>query len=112
MSHHTLEPRLEVVERPGRTMARFDGPTSLTEANAEALGRQFSRLIEAPAGRHVLLDLGNVQFLSSGGLGKLIGLNKCLREGGGRLTVANVPPRVRELLHVTRLDTVLDVQHV
>ena len=60
MLRPTLEPRLEIVVRSGRTHARFAGPTSLTEYHAEAVNRQFSRLTDGQIPPHVLLDLGKV----------------------------------------------------
>src|SRR5262245_18164472 len=110
MLRPVTEPRLEIVVRSGRTVARFAGPTSLTEYNADAVGRQFSRLTEGATPQNVLLDLSNVQFLTTSALGKLVGLNKRLRDHGGRLTVANPSPMIREVLHITHLDSLLDVQ--
>jgi hypothetical protein len=63
------------------TSARFE------DGNAGSIGQQLSDLVDR-LGRHKLhLDLGQVEFLSSMGLAKLIALNQKVRAAGGR-----VPP--------------------
>jgi anti-sigma B factor antagonist len=57
----------------------------------------------------LLLDLSGIRYVSSTGLGLLVGLNHRIRAAGGRLLLGNVGPAVREVLAVTRLDTVLEV---
>jgi anti-anti-sigma regulatory factor len=47
-------------------------------------------------GRHsVLLDLADVEYLSSDIVGSLLNLSRHLREGGGRLILCNLGPVVR-----------------
>ncbi len=59
---------------------------------------------EAPS---LCLDLGRVTFIDSSGLGALVGALKSLRERGGHLCLANVPPHVREVLSVTGIARVM-----
>jgi anti-anti-sigma factor len=110
LRRHTAELRLEVSGVGGRTVARVAGCRALTEGNVEALGRQLSALTAGREGEHLLLDLGAVSFLTSTVLGELIGMHKRVRDGGGRLTLANVQPMVREVFAVTCLDRVLEVR--
>ena len=58
----------------------------------------------------VALDLANVEYVTSTILGHLVALNKRLHGAGGRLTLENVRPAVREILNVTLLDQVLDLR--
>lgn len=59
------------------------------------------------AGRKILLDLADVSFIQSMGVGLLVDLNNQLHATQGRLILYNLHPRVRTLLHLTRLDQVV-----
>src|SRR5687767_8811089 len=110
MTTHLSHPRLEVSHTEGRTTVRFTVRTGLCAQNIEAIGRQLSDLVERDAPTHLLLDLGNVDYLTSAALGKMVVLHGRLRDRGGRLTVENAGPLVCEILAITRLDRVLDVR--
>jgi len=63
-----------------------------------------------PAGCVCLdLDLSEVTFLDSSGLGALISLNKTLRLRKGMMRLLNPAPNVRQLLELTRLDHVFEI---
>ncbi|GAA3605188.1 anti-sigma factor antagonist BldG [Marihabitans asiaticum] len=55
---------------------------------------------------HVALDLTEVTFLDSTGLGVIVGRLKTLRREGGALTIAVTAPRVRRVFEITGLDKV------
>ena len=50
-----------------------------------------------------------VRYLTSTCLGKLVALNRRLRDRGRSLVIANVSAQVYEVFAVTKLDRVLDV---
>ncbi len=55
----------------------------------------------------ILLDLGNLAFTDSSGLGAMVGAwRRCQREGGN-LTVANPSPSVRRLMDMTGISKLL-----
>jgi anti-sigma B factor antagonist len=58
----------------------------------------------------LLLDFGNVDYLTSTALSMLVSLHKRLRAKGRHLTVANLSPQVHEVFAVARLDTLLDLR--
>lgn len=60
-------------------------------------------LAERPT--RVLIDVGNLDFIDSTGLGTLVFLLKLMGEGG-RVAVLGAKPNVRRLFEITRLDTV------
>ena len=74
------------------------------------LGHELFRLVEGVARPRLRLDLGQVTFLTSTVLGKLVGLHKRVRAAGGELVLLNVAGGVYEVFAVTRLDQVLDVR--
>ena len=101
---------LSVAEDGDRAAVRFAAGTALTEANAEAVGGRLAALAAAQPRPHLTLDLGGVTMLTSVVLAKLISLNGKVRAAGGRLTLTNPTPAVRQVFRVTRLDTLLDIR--
>ncbi len=94
-------------------VVRFAPPAaSLDEANAQALSAFLSRLIDGGGPGRLIIDLGNVSYLSSLALGVFVGLHRRLRARGGRLTLRNLRAATYEVFDVTRLTQVLDVQRL
>ena len=57
-----------------------------------------------PQGGRIVLDLTDVSYVDSSGLGTLVGLKvSALREGYCRLELVNLSPRVKELLRISHL---------
>lgn len=67
------------------------------------------RLLDAGQ-KHFILDLSAVRNVNSSGLGSLITLFSRTRSAGGEFILAAVPANVRNLLHITRLDTVFSLK--
>jgi anti-sigma B factor antagonist len=59
--------------------------------------------------KRVILNLSGVTYIDSGGLGTLVALYTSARNNGGSIKLANLTPRVGDLLQVTKLVTVFDV---
>jgi len=60
--------------------------------------------------RDVVVDLGGVGFTDSAGLNGLIVAHYDCEAAGTRLTLVNVPARLRRLLELACLDSVLHIQ--
>ena len=72
----------------------------------------FKNLVEetvASGATHIVVDLGEVTFIDSSGLGALISALKATRQAGGDLRIADVPEQVMTVLRLTNLDRVLRV---
>jgi anti-anti-sigma factor len=110
MSADSLEPRLDVVRDGERTVVRFSNCNSLNEFTSDRVGQLLVGVASNRADQHVVLDMSNIQYLTSTVLGHLIVLHKRLTMGGGRLTIENVCPAVRDVFRVTLLDQVLDIR--
>jgi len=57
----------------------------------------------------IVLNLGEVNYIDSGGLGTLVALRTTAHNAGGTIKLANLTKRVGDLLQVTKLLTVFDV---
>ena len=55
------------------------------------------------------MNLGGINYIDSGGLGTLVALYTTARNSGGSIKLANLTPRVGDLLQVTKLVTIFDV---
>ena len=109
MPADSIEPRLDISREADRTVVRFANCTSLNEYTSDRIGQLLSELGAKQPDRHVILEMSNIQYLTSTVLGHLLVLHKRLAAGGGRLTLENPRPAVREVLQVTLLDQVLDI---
>jgi len=58
---------------------------------------------------HLVVDLEQVSFLDSSGIGVLMGVQRRLREHGGSLRLAAPSARVRRVLELTGVTTVLPI---
>jgi anti-sigma B factor antagonist len=58
--------------------------------------------------RKLLLDLGDVSYVDSAGLGQLVSVHATTMRQGGALKVLNVTKRLKDLLVVTKLLVVFD----
>ena len=64
-------------------------------------------------GGSIVVDLKDVTFLDSLGLGTLVGLKvSALNEGYCTLTLENISPRIQELLRLTNLTKLFASNHV
>lgn len=59
--------------------------------------------------KRIILNLSGVNYIDSGGLGTLVALYTSARNNGGCIKLANLTPRVGDLLQVTKLVTIFDV---
>lgn len=57
----------------------------------------------------IVLNLGDVSYIDSGGLGTLVALRTTAQNAGGTIKLTNLTKRVGDLLQVTKLLTVFDV---
>jgi anti-sigma B factor antagonist len=58
--------------------------------------------------RRILLNLGEVNYIDSAGLGALISAYTTVKREGGHLKLVNATKRIRDLLAITKLITVFD----
>jgi anti-sigma B factor antagonist len=76
--------------------------------DANALNEQLRTLLDSRKTK-VIIDLGDVQFINSSGLGMLIGGMSTMRKGGGELKLARASKKILTLLEMTKLTNLFDV---
>lgn len=75
---------------------------------AAALVEETDRLISA-GNLKIVLDLSDLKYINSSGLNVLINMLTRARKNGGETIIANVSQKVKELLVITKLNTVFTV---
>jgi anti-sigma B factor antagonist len=59
--------------------------------------------------KKIVLNLGGVSYIDSGGLGTLVSLYTTAHNSGGSIKLCNLTQRVGDLLQVTKLLTIFEV---
>jgi len=59
--------------------------------------------------KRIVLNLGGVTYIDSGGLGTLVALYTTAHNAGGAIKLTDLTPRVGDLLQVTKLLTIFEV---
>jgi anti-sigma B factor antagonist len=72
--------------------------------------RETIRTIMEAGKKHIVLNLAGVDFIDSSGLGELVRTHASVRSHGGQLKLANPSKHVHDLLKMTKIDRVLDVE--
>ena len=82
---------------------------ALTLGSATAATRNAIRDAAQDGTQRIVLDLGNITYIDSGGIGELIAGYVHLKNKGGNLSLLNLTKKVNTLLVIAKLLTVFDV---
>jgi anti-sigma B factor antagonist len=74
-----------------------------------ALLREEVKKAITEGAKRIVLNLGEVNYIDSGGLGTLVALHTTAHNAGANIKLANLTKRVGDLLQVTKLLTVFEV---
>lgn len=90
---------VNVIEPLGR-ITLGDGSTVLAEAVRELVARKQTK---------ILLNLGEVPYIDSSGIGELVSAYSAVTKSGGQFKLSNLTKRVRDLLRISRHDMLFDI---
>ena len=62
--------------------------------------------------KKILLNLGDITYIDSSGIGELVSAFTTVRSQGGELKLLNLPKKVHDLLQITKFFTIFDVNDV
>ena len=88
-----------VVDVAGR-ITLGEGSATLRDAMREMVNQNQKK---------ILLNLGEVSYIDSSGIGELVSGFTTVTNSGGNLKLLNLNKRVKDLLQITKLYTVFDV---
>jgi len=72
--------------------------------------RDAVRDVLAKGSNKILLNLGDINYIDSSGIGELVSAFTTVKNGGGELKLLNLTKKVHDLLQITKLYTVFDVK--
>jgi anti-sigma B factor antagonist len=88
------------------TILDMDGKITIGEGSV-ALRGAIRRLLEEGKKR-ILLNLGQVGYIDSSGIGELVSSYTAITNAGGKLKLLNLTQKLKDLLGITKLLTVFD----
>jgi anti-anti-sigma factor len=83
---------------------------NLDENNTRMVHSEINEAVETSGGVPFILDLEMVKFLPSLTLGAMVRLANEFRSRGQRLILSSLQPTVRQVITITRLDRVFEIQ--
>ena len=101
--------RIDIEEVGDVTVARFVDKKILDETNIQIIGNQLMDMVDVDGRRKVVLDFGNVEYLSSAALGNIVKLNSRLKSVGGKLALCCIRPEIHEIFKITQLHKVINI---
>jgi len=90
---------VSVVDVAGR-ITLGEGSSALRDLMREMVGKGQKK---------ILLNLGDVSYIDSSGIGELVSGFTTVTNSGGEMKLLNLNKRVKDLLQITKLYTVFDV---
>jgi anti-sigma B factor antagonist len=92
----------------GVTVVDMSGRITLGEGSVVL--RETVRDLLSKGEKKILLNLGNVTYIDSSGIGELVSAFTSVRNQGGELKLLNLTKKVHDLLQITKLYTVFDIK--
>ncbi|HTY83961.1 MAG TPA: STAS domain-containing protein [Silvibacterium sp.] len=92
----------------GVTILDLSGRITLGEGSVQL--RDAIRDLLAKGQKLILLNLADVNYIDSSGIGELVSAYTTVRNQGGELKLLNLTKKVHDLLQITKLYTVFDVK--
>lgn len=92
----------------GVTILDLSGRITLGEGSVQL--RDAIRDLLTKGQKQILLNLADVNYIDSSGIGELVSAYTTVRNQGGELKLLNLTKKVHDLLQITKLYTVFDVK--
>jgi anti-sigma B factor antagonist len=96
---HRDSGQIIIVDLSGRIILG-EGSALLRKTVRELLEEQHNKIV---------LNLGDVDYIDSSGIGELVSAYTAVKNRGGELKLLNLTKKVRDLIQLTKLYTVFDV---
>jgi anti-sigma B factor antagonist len=87
----------------------MDAVGRITLGEGSSTFREMLRELVAKGQKKILLNLADVSYIDSSGIGELVSGFTTVTNQGGQLKLLNLNKRVKDLLQITKLYTVFEV---
>lgn len=101
---------LKATTRQVDSVSIMDLSGRITLGEGSVILRDKIRELLAQGNKKILLNLGDVTYIDSSGIGELVSAFTAVRKDGGELKLLNLTKKVHDLLQITKLYTVFDVK--
>jgi anti-sigma B factor antagonist len=99
---------MDIKERVVESVSVLDLSGKIVLGEGDLQVKERIRDLLSDGQRKILLNLGDVSYIDSAGLGALISSYATAKREGGQLKLVNLTKRVQDLLAITKLITVFD----
>jgi len=87
----------------------IDAAGRITLGEGSTAFREAIKDLVAKGQKKILLNLGEISYIDSSGIGELVSGFTSVSNAGGQLKLLNLTKRVQDLLQITKLYTVFEV---
>jgi anti-sigma B factor antagonist len=99
---------MDIKERVVEGVSVLDMGGKIVLGEGDLQIKERIRDLLADGQRRILLNLGDVSYIDSAGLGALISSYTTVKRENGQLKLVNLTKRIQDLLAITKLITVFD----
>lgn len=99
---------LKIQEAEGVTTVGFRDASILDVLTIQKIGNELYNIVENDGAKKVLLDFGDVRFLSSQALGVLLTLRRKADKVGAKVVLARIRPELARVFKITNLDRLFE----
>ncbi len=98
-----------------KTSMRKQGPTVIVDCGGRIVfGEECTQLRDQVKeamneSKQIVVNLAEVSYIDSSGVGTLAGLHASAKAGGATLKLAALSPRVKDVLVITKLGTIFEI---
>ncbi|MBM7701655.1 anti-sigma F factor antagonist [Metabacillus iocasae] len=82
----------------------------LDHHTADHLRQKITEVLEQGSVHHILLNLENLTFMDSSGLGVILGRYKQIRNNGGEMVVCSISPSIERLFDMSGLFKIIKLE--
>jgi anti-sigma B factor antagonist len=103
-----MEDVMEILKRMEGDIAvlTLNGRLDLTSASSL---KDASKEVLEKESRKMILNMNQVDFINSSGLGALVSILKEVRNAQGSMKLSNLAPYVKEIFDITQLTNIFDI---
>lgn len=108
--HGKTPVKMQTSSRQIEDVVVLDISGRITVGEGNVMLREIVRELSDKGNRRIVLNLSEVSYIDSSGLGELVKTHTTIRNRGGQLKLTNLNKRVHDLLQLTSLAAVFDIQ--
>jgi anti-sigma B factor antagonist len=102
--------KMQTTARSIGDVAVLDISGRITVGEGNVMLRDIVRELADKGTKKIVLNLAKVQYVDSSGIGELVRTHTTVRNQGGQLRLVNLTKQVNDLLQITRLSAVFDME--